>query len=291
MRYSPALIEIKNNKIAYLDEGSGDCILMLSASPVYSFMYEPFIDKLKQTHRCIAPDFPGTGRTKLQENQEVTYQSYATILDQFIEKLRLENITLFVHALAGPIGLEVLTKKKEKFRALVICNSFGFPIKDYPAAKPLKVLTSPFGRFLIVNLNMLPKMVTGSIKKKGVGVVRNLNSNEKKTILLPYKEKANRLVNFLLLRQAVSETDWLLKLESKLQKIDIPVLLLPGIEDNGHRDGYGERFHKIFPNCETIIIEGAGHFAPIDKPLEMIKALKKWYDKNHLQYKSIQVKF
>ncbi len=49
------------------------------------------------------------------------------ILEGFIDALDLQDITMVVHDAGGPIGFLVATRRPERFRALVVSNTFGSP--------------------------------------------------------------------------------------------------------------------------------------------------------------------
>jgi len=42
---------------------------------------------------------------------------------------------MVVHDVGGPIGFCVATSHPESFRALVISNTFGWPLRDYPTVR------------------------------------------------------------------------------------------------------------------------------------------------------------
>ena len=47
----------------YVDEGQGAPVLMVHGNPSWSFYYRNLISQLKSSHRVIAPDHIGCGRS------------------------------------------------------------------------------------------------------------------------------------------------------------------------------------------------------------------------------------
>src|SRR5262249_60079968 len=89
-------------------------------------------------------DFPGCGLSPDVPGHDHSVRANAQILDGFIDALDLQDITMAVHDVGGPLGFLVAAGRPGRFRALVISNSFGWPLADYPAVRrTLRVIASP----------------------------------------------------------------------------------------------------------------------------------------------------
>jgi haloalkane dehalogenase len=106
--FKPNYIELSNPgsigngktklRVHYLDEGnknSKETILLLHGEPSWSYLYRHFIPLLKQ-YRVIAVDLIGFGKSdKPIKKIDYTYQRHVNWIREFIERLNLNNITLF----------------------------------------------------------------------------------------------------------------------------------------------------------------------------------------------------
>lgn len=63
-----------------------------------------------------------------------------------------------------------------------------------------------------------------------------------------------------------------------LDKIDIPTLLLCGSEDKMCTPATHEMMASRIANATLVILEGAGHFAALERPVEANQALHRWLD-------------
>jgi haloalkane dehalogenase len=54
-------LELDGARIHYVDEGSGDTLLLLHGNPSWSFLYRKMIPALRDRFRCVALDYPGYG--------------------------------------------------------------------------------------------------------------------------------------------------------------------------------------------------------------------------------------
>src|SRR5689334_5572084 len=54
-------MEFDGNCIHYIDEGTGQTLLLLHGNPSWCFLYRKIVAGLKPSFRCVALDFPGYG--------------------------------------------------------------------------------------------------------------------------------------------------------------------------------------------------------------------------------------
>src|SRR5689334_12281690 len=59
--FAPHRIDVGGGSMHYVDEGSGDPLLMLHGNPTWSFLYRRLVKALRGEHRCVAPDHIGCG--------------------------------------------------------------------------------------------------------------------------------------------------------------------------------------------------------------------------------------
>jgi len=179
--------DIDGKRIHYVDEGSGPALLLISAGQ-WSFMFRDVIVQLRGQFRCLTLDFPGSGLSADVPGHDHSVQANAQILEKFIDALDLQDITMAVHDVGGPIGFLVATRRPERFRALVISNTFGWPLSGYPAVRrTLKIIASPlFGT--VNDLTNAVALFTAS--RYGVG--RHLSKADRRASLhgdTPYSGK------------------------------------------------------------------------------------------------------
>lgn len=53
--------EVPAGRLHYVDEGSGEPIVMVHGNPTWSFLYRKLIKRLRPEYRCIAPDHEAFG--------------------------------------------------------------------------------------------------------------------------------------------------------------------------------------------------------------------------------------
>jgi pimeloyl-ACP methyl ester carboxylesterase len=172
--------EIAGKRVHYIDEGSGPALLFVSAGQ-WSFMFRDVIVRLHGQFRCLALDFPGCGLSPDAAGHDHSVQANAGILDGFIDALDLQDITMVVHDVGGPLGFLAAARRPQRFRALVISNTFGWPLAGYPAVRRMLTIIAspPFGA-----MNSLTNVVaTFTASRYGVG--RRMGKADRRAFLDP----------------------------------------------------------------------------------------------------------
>jgi haloalkane dehalogenase len=123
--FEPHYIEQDGLRLHYLDEGSGDPLVLFHGEPTWSYLYRKMIPPLVAAgHRCVAPDYFGFGRSdKPQQQSWYTYDRHVASMKRLVEELDLRNATPVVQDWGGPIGLRVATEMDDRFARLVILNT------------------------------------------------------------------------------------------------------------------------------------------------------------------------
>lgn len=125
--YEPKYVEVEGLRMAYVEKGLGDPILMLHGEPTWGYLYRKMIEPLAQVGRVIVPDQIGFGRSdKPVDIFAYSYKSFARWMRKFILELDLSRITLVCQDWGGLIGLRVLSQIPERFIRLVT-SSTGIP--------------------------------------------------------------------------------------------------------------------------------------------------------------------
>ena len=131
--YTPNYVEFEGMRMHYLDEGSGDPILLLHGEPTWSYLYRRMISPLAARFRVVAPDYLGFGRSdKPLQVEDYTYDLHVASIRALVERLDLRRITVVVQDWGGPIGLRVATEAQERFARLVVLNTGLFASSGWP---------------------------------------------------------------------------------------------------------------------------------------------------------------
>ena len=126
-------VALRDGEMHYVDEGSGPPILFVHGTPTSSYEFRHLIAALAQRFRCIAPDHLGFGQSSRPRAFAYTPEAHAAVLNEFVERLGLNGITLVVHDFGGPIGLPLAVRSEAgRVQRVVLMNTWAWPIDDDP---------------------------------------------------------------------------------------------------------------------------------------------------------------
>ena len=267
-------IDLSGNHVHFVDEGAGPPLLLLHGNPTWSFVFRDLIRALRDTYRCIAPDYPGFGLSVPRPGYHATPEEHAVVVEQLVQALDLRDVTLMVHDWGGPIGLGVAGRHPDRFRAFVIGNTFAWLADGEPTLERFsQVMGGPIGWFLIRYFNAFVNLLIP------LGVQR---TKLPRAVLEHYRwpfrrSRSARLPTWVFPRAILHSRRYLTQVEATLPRLaGKPALIVWGERDPAFRARERRRFEAIFPRHRTVILQGAGHYIQEDAPREIVEAIRAW---------------
>jgi pimeloyl-ACP methyl ester carboxylesterase len=270
--------EVNNQKMHYIDEGQGETILFVHGTPSWSFDFRHIIKKLMPEYRCIAIDHIGFGLSDKPEKYDYTTLNHSKTLEKFILYKKLDNITLVVHDFGGPIGLNVALQYPEKFKRIVVLNTWLWSSKNEPEfIKLSKILKSPLLPFLYLYLNFSPRFILPN-SMGNHKISRHIHQH----YLKPFENKKQRYGALAFAKSLLNDQDWFEELWQKRNSISsIPTLFIWGKKDIAIPFRFLHKFQSEFKASESVVFENCGHFPQEEEPEKTGEAILKFVQKNN----------
>jgi haloalkane dehalogenase len=266
-------LEVDGNRVHYVDEGTGPILLLLHGNPTFSFLYRHMIKGLKDRFRVIALDYPGFGLSIAREGYDFLPRSHSKILDEFAQRLEIRKCSIFVQDWGGPIGLGFAGRNPELIERLIIGNTWAWLVNgDFHFESFSRIMGGAIGRFFIVRNNAFVNLLlpAGTPKNK-----------IKKDILNIYRTAMpahRRIATSIFPREIIAGKAFLQSVEAGLKSLsDRKVLFLWGDKDIAFRKIELKRFESLFPDHETVILEGAGHYIQEEVPDLIVDRIRAWW--------------
>jgi len=112
--------------MSYRELGEGDPLVLLHAFPLNGRMFESQMRVFSGSHRVVAPDYPGFGRSPRTPAQpDVHY--YAEGVRGLLDRLHLERVILGGVSMGGYVAFECMRFFPERICALVLANTRAEP--------------------------------------------------------------------------------------------------------------------------------------------------------------------
>jgi haloalkane dehalogenase len=109
----------------YVDEGSGQPVVMFHGEPSWSYLYRKMIPPvLASGRRAVAPDLAGFGRSdKPVDHGWYSYDAHVAHVSSVLASLDLSDAVVVVQDWGGPIGLRWAVENADRVAGLVILNT------------------------------------------------------------------------------------------------------------------------------------------------------------------------
>lgn len=270
--YEGKQIEIDGSSVHYLDEGDGPPLLLLHGNPTWSFLYRNIVKGLKDNYRCIAPDYPGFGLSRPAARYGYTPAEHANVIDGLIEHLNLTGITMMVQDWGGPIGFATAVRHPDRFAAFVIGNTWAWPKADVGTQIFSRLLGGPIGGYLILRRNaFVERIIPNNVKR------RKLPPDVMDGYRGPFPTPDSRQPIHVLPREILKSRPLLSEIDQNLHALsDRPALILWPTKDVAFKAAERARWEQVFPNHQTVTLEGAGHYIQEDAADEIVDAIRSW---------------
>lgn len=270
--FDPHYLEQDGLRMHYVDESSGDPVLLLHGEPTWSYMYRKVIPRLAPVARVLAPDYFGFGRSdKPVDRGWYTYDRHFASIERLVKELDLRDLTVVVHDWGGPIGLRLAVERPERVQRLVITQTGVFAGR------------APSNEWLRFR-EMVRRVGTGFQAGRLVQLasVTELPDDVVAAYDAPYPVAESKTGALMFPELVPVEPDHpsaqrMLEVGDALRSWDRPTLIVFSDSDPIFSPRVAERFAELIPGAEpaeTLI--GAGHFLQEDKGEELGARIAGW---------------
>ena len=281
--YSKRYAEVDGKQIAYVEEGSGDPIVLLHGNPTSSFLWRNVVPELIDSGRVIVPDLIGQGDSeKLPASEgadryslEVAYGYVAGLLQTIGAQSR---VTLVVHDWGSAIGFLWAMRNADALKGIAYMEAIVRPVtwEEWPAGAVgiFKGFRSKKGEDLILNRNtFIEGVLPGS-------VMRDLTEAEMDAYRAPYPNPEDRqpLLNWPRQIPIDGEPADVVALVDAygafMNASQVPKLFI-NADPGSILTGAQREFCRGWPNQQEVTVRGT-HFIQEDSPKEIGQAVASW---------------
>ncbi len=214
--------------------------------------WTPFLDRLAESRRVIAPSLPGFPGATGHHQLDTTLDWISATLD-LLEAADLEGADLIGASVGGALAAEVAAISPRMLRKLVLEAPFGL----FDEAEPV---TDPWAQ----PPGALPQLLAAHPERLGMSRPEEAEAIEWQVLLVRASEAAARLL------WPTTDTG----LGSRLYRVRTPTLLIWGSADAIVPASYAKRFaDKITGPTQIRSIEAAGHLVDRDAPDAVAEAV------------------
>ena len=283
MPYEKKFTEVNGRRIAYVDEGSGDPVVLLHGNPTSSYLWRNVIPELEGCGRIIAPDLIGQGDSdKLPASDGPGRYSFQVAYDYLcglFEAIGVrERVTLVLHDWGSGLGFHWTKNHAQAVKGIAYMEAIVTPVTwdDWPesARGIFQGFRSEKGEDLVLNRNMFVEAVLPN------SVLRGLGEEEMTHYRAPFSTPDDRQPTLNWPRQIPigGEPAHMVELVADygrfLAASEIPKLFI-NADPGSILVGRQRELCRGWPNQSEVTVKGL-HFLQEDSPMEIGQAVANW---------------
>lgn len=249
---------INGLSVAYSLAGSGPPLVLVHGILSDSRFWAPQLESLTDEFAVLAWDAPGAGRSD-DPPESIGLAGYADCLAQLIASTGLAPAHIVGLSLGGVIALGLYQRHPESVRSLTLADTYAGWLGSMPAEaaqarldEAMRDSRAPAEQFLP---GWIPQLFSAqapaALRESTLGIMSEFHP-----------------AGYRAMARVLAETD----LRDLLPTIDVPCLLIWGIDDRRSPDTVARQFHSAIRGSELSFIAGAGHVSSLEQP-EQFNAL------------------
>ncbi|WP_376792245.1 alpha/beta fold hydrolase [Thermoflexus sp.] len=256
---------IRGRRMFYEERGDGFPILFGHSYLWDARMWEPQVEALSRTYRCIVPEIWAHGRSDPPPDSPYSVDALAEDMWGFAQALGLKRFAIVGLSVGGMWGMRVALKYPEAVAALVLMDTDA-------GAEPEESKQRYFAMMAAVEQAgtlpppMLEALVPFFFSPKTVQRNPELVARFKASLAAIPSE---RLPGIIAIGRGIFSRSSVLE---RLGEIRIPTLVMVGADDVSRPPHEAERMARAIPGARLEVIPEAGHIANLERP-EMVTPL------------------
>jgi pimeloyl-ACP methyl ester carboxylesterase len=241
-----ASIIVNGARLELIERGRGRPILFLHPH-IGLDPSAPVLAMLAEGGRLIAPSHPGFGHSERPAGI-TTVDDVAYVYLDLMDRLDLRDTLLVGMSLGGWIAAAIAVKATARIARLVLANPVGIKVAGREDREILDIFMMQENEF-----------IQAAFADPAAGRRDYASMTEDELVVAARNRESAALY-------AWSPYMHDPKLKGRLHRIDIPTLVLWGMDDRLIDASYGRAFCAAVPGAKFESIAGAGHFPHIEQP-------------------------
>lgn len=242
----------EEGKFKFIDEGSGQPVVVLHGLFGALSNFNGVIDHFKKTHRVIVPMMPLYDLPLVKTG----VRTLASFIIEFLEFKGLEDVILLGNSLGGHVALVVGKKRPELIKAMVLTGSSGLYENAFGGSFPRRGDKDYIRKKIAVTFYD-PEMVTDELVDVTFDLVQD----------------RSKLMKVLALAKSAIRHN----MREDLVNYKMPVCLIWGKNDTITPPDVADEFHEKLPDSDLYWIDKCGHAPMMEHPEEFNQILDGWF--------------
>lgn len=178
------------------------------------------------------------------------------------------DLILIGHSMGGRVAMEMARQAKRRIRALILANTGHAPAQEDELPRRQAKVDLGNQNMELLAREWLPPMLAPGREKDG-----SLFADLVQMVISAGPDVHERQIRALVRRPDAA---------SYLPDLGMPILLVTGAHDSWSPELQHREIASLAPDAEVHVIDGAGHFLPVEQPEELAAVTINWLDRRGL---------
>jgi pimeloyl-ACP methyl ester carboxylesterase len=238
-------------ELAYTDEGDGPPVVLIHGFPQSSFVWRDLGPLLSSRFRVIVPDMIGSGDSEKRAGVPLGIVAQAEYIREFLHDLGVERYAVIGHSVGGGVA-QLLALDGEGVDAMVLMSSTAFDA--WPTLLTREIQRTPPEQ----KVELFVHSGIRASLRVGMADPDRITPDQVMEYLRPWSGAEN-VEAFFRFADAMDGTG-LLDRERDLMKLEMPVLIFWGEDDEFYPPAVAERLNAAIPTSTLGLLPGCRHF-------------------------------
>ena len=233
----------------YYEAGEGRPLIFLHGFMGDCYVWDSLIPLLSNNYRCICLDLLGFGNSSMPDIA-YTIANEVRFVDEFIQRLNLEDYTLIGHSFGGWVSSYFsIYRPSSHLNSIVLLAPAGIRDDDFKGSYKYFIPLLLPNKFIDLALNLISPFLS----------LLGFKSQVKKFKKIRGTFHNKSVASSFLLRQFKDKNPKPETVDHLLQELDLPVLIISGEIDNVIPLWHAQTYANQIKNSHSLFIPDASH--------------------------------
>jgi pimeloyl-ACP methyl ester carboxylesterase len=275
---SPSLktrfVRIHGHDVAYRAAGEGPVVLLVHGIAGSSATWSRVMPDLAEHHTVIAPDLLGHGESA-KPRGDYSLGAYASGIRDLLAVLGHERATIVGHSLGGGVAMQLAYQFPQICERLVLVASGGLGKEVNPFLRAVSLPGSEYVLPLVLHRSLHDALAAVGGWFGRLGLRGGEIAQEVWRSYTALTEVRGQMAFVHTIRSVIDVRGQRVSARDRLYlAAEVPTLIVWGDRDRIIPVSHAHVTHELIPGSRLVIIEGAGHFLPVEQPAAFLEALE-----------------
>lgn len=265
-------LDLHGERIAYLDEGSGEAIVLLHGLAGSSDTWRSLIGPLSRKYRVVAPDLLGHGHST-KPRTDYSLGALSVLIRDVLNELGISRATFVGHSLGGGIAMQFVYQHPDYVQRLVLINSGGLG----PDVGMLLRLASLPGAELVLPIIAAKRLLDPGERVWSLMRKAGIQSPRGEEMWRHYRSLSDGPTRQAFLRTVRGVIDHRGQAVSALNRLNtrmnFPVMAIWGDRDAMIPVAHAYAAQQVRPDVRVEVLTDVGHFPHAERPAEVAELI------------------